>query len=133
MTSSKRKKERRRMRYLRNVRKEVEYKKEAWENGKLIEENHNNGPYSPGYSVELGNRLYNIIQSYKEQALNNSELLDDTQRNEFMLRKFRMYRMKIRDFILHYNPDIPKTEAYEYLKFSIETYWDRPDKLLLLI
>ena len=30
MTSSKRKKERRHQRYLRKVRKEVEYKKESW-------------------------------------------------------------------------------------------------------
>ena len=50
-----------------------------------------------------------------------------------MLKKFRMYRMKIRDFILHYNPDIPKTNAYEYLKSAIEAYWDRPEKLLLLL
>ena len=45
MSSSKRKKERRRMRYERNVRKEQEYKKMMWETGqKLIEENHNGGP-----------------------------------------------------------------------------------------
>ena len=133
MSSSKRKKERRRLRYLRNVRKEVEYKKEAWDNGKLIEENHNNGPYSPEYSIELGNRLYNIIQSYKNQVINDPSLSDNSQKNDSMLKKFRMYRIKIRDFILHYNPNIPKTEAYEYLKFSIEVYWDMPDKLLLFI
>lgn len=131
MTSSKRKKERRHQRYLRNVRKEVEHKKEAWEAGKLIEENHNNGPYSAGYSIELGDRLYNIIQSYKEQAYQNPEC--PTGDNDFMLKKFRMYRMKIRDFILHYNPDIPKTDAYEYLKMAIETYWDKPDKLLVFL
>ena len=54
MSSSKRKKERRRMRYERNVRKEIEYKKQAWESGKLIEENHNGGSYSGPYSIELG-------------------------------------------------------------------------------
>lgn len=131
MTSSKRKKERRRMRYLRNVRKEVEYKKEAWENGKLIEENHNQGPYSAGYSIELGERLMKIIQGYKEMCLQpNPETGEGPGGNELMIKKFRMYRMKIRDFILHYNPDIPKTEAYEYLKNGIETYWDNPDNLI---
>lgn len=131
MTSSKRKKERRRMRYLRNVRKEVEYKKEAWENGKLIEENHNQGPYSAGYSIELGERLMKIIQGYKEMCFQpNPETGEGPGGNELMIRKFRMYRMKIRDFILHYNPDIPKTEAYEYLKNGIETYWDNPDNLI---
>ena len=136
MTSSKRKKERRRMRYLRNVRKEVEYKKEAWENGKLIEENHNQGPYSAGYSIELGNRLMDIIQNYKKQCLESTEPFLDPKtgvqlsKEEVMVRKFRLYRMKIRDFILHYNPDIPKTEAYEYLKQGIETYWDNPENLI---
>lgn len=127
MSSSKRKKERRRMRYERNVRKEIEYKKQAWENGKLIEENHNGGPYSGPYSIELGDRLYNIIQRYKDQCL-----APDGGGNERFVMRFRLYRMKIRDFILHYNPDIPKTPAYNYLKSAIETYWDCPENLISL-
>lgn len=133
MTNSKRKKERRKARYLRNIRKEVEYKKDAWEKGKLIEENHNNGPYSPEYSIELGNRLYNIIQSFKEQAFSNKELNSSIQKNEFLLTRFRMYRIKIRDFILHYNPIIPKSEEYNYLKSLIEIYWDKPNELICYI
>lgn len=132
MTNSKKKKERRKLRYLRNIRKEVEYKKDAWENGKLIEENHNNGPYSPKYSIELGNRLYEIIKSFKEQAFSNSSL-NSVQKNEFLLIKFRMYRIKIRDFILHYNPIIPKSEEYNYLKSLIEIYWDKPSELIYYI
>lgn len=132
MTNSKKKKERRKLRYLRNVRKEVEYKKDAWEKGKLIEENHNNGPYSPKYSIELGNRLYEIIKSFKEQAFSNSSL-NTVQKNEFLLIKFRMYRIKIRDFILHYNPIIPKSEEYNYLKSLIEIYWDKPNELIYYI
>lgn len=133
MTNSKKKKERRKLRYLRNIRKEVEYKKDAWEKGKLIEENHNNGPYSPEYSIELGNRLYNIMQSFKEQAFNSKELLNSVQKNEFLIIKFRMYRIKIRDFILHYNPIIPKSKEYNYLKLLIETYWDKPNELIYYI
>ena len=128
MSSSKRKKERRRMRYERNVRKEQEYKKMMWETGqKLIEENHNGGPYSGPYSIELGERLYNIIQKYRAQCLEQ-----DGGGNEKFVMRFRLYRMKIRDFILHYNPDVPKTPAYQYLKSAIETYWDCPDKLIEL-
>ena len=123
MSSSKRKKERRRMRYERNVRKEIEYKKQAWESGKLIEENHNGGPYSGPYSIELGERLYKIIMRYKVQALNEGG-------NEHFVMRFRLYRMKIRDFILHWNPETPKTEAYLFLKGAIETYWDNPETLL---
>ena len=127
MSSSKRKKERRRMRYERNVRKEIEYKKQAWESGKLIEENHNNGPYSGPYSIELGERLYNIIQRYRSECL-----APDGGGNEKFVYRFRLYRMKIRDFILHYSPDIPKTPAYNYLKAAIETYWDSPENLISL-
>ena len=127
MSSSKRKKERRRMRYERNVRKEKEYKKSAWEAGKLIEENHNGGPYSGPYSVELGERLYNIIQRYKDQCLNNEEIIEKSA--QFII-KFRLYRMKIRDFILHWNPETPKTPAYLFLKGAIEVYWDEPENLL---
>ena len=53
MSSSKRKKERRRMRYERNVRKEIEHKNQAWNDGKLIEENHNQGPYSQQYTIAV--------------------------------------------------------------------------------
>lgn len=127
MSSSKRKKERRKMRYERNVQKEVEYKKQAWESGKLIEENHNGGPYSAQYSIELGERLYNIIQNYRLQCLS-----PEGGGNELFIQKFRLYRKKIRDFILHWNPDTPKTEAYNYLKSAIETYWDCPEKLIEL-
>lgn len=127
MSSSKRKKERRRMRYERNVRKEIEYKKAAWEAGKLIEENHNGGPYSGPYSVELGERLYNIIQGYKDRCLGNPEIEN---KNEHFITKFRLYRMKIRDFILHWSPDTPKTPAYLFLKGAIEVYWDCPENLL---
>ena len=128
MSSSKRKKERRRMRYERNVRKEIEYKKQAWESGKLIEENHNGGPYSGPYSVELGERLYNIIQRYRNQCLEQ-----DGGGNDWFVMRFRLYRMKIRDFILHYNPDIPKTSAYLYLKSARETYWETPEKLIEVV
>ena len=41
------------MRYERNVRKEIEHKNQAWAEGKLIEENHNQGPYSAQYTIAL--------------------------------------------------------------------------------
>ena len=58
MSSSKRKKERRRMRYERNVRKEIEHKNQAWNDGKLIEENNNQGPYSEQYTIAVSERLF---------------------------------------------------------------------------
>lgn len=144
MSNSTRKKERRRLRYERNVRKEKEYKAQAWKEGKLIEPNHNNGPYPPDYSIELGKRLYERIQTNKGLVYQSPDshlpegfiwenMTEEEKRshvNNMLLYKFRLYRIKIRDFILHYNPDIPKTPEYEYLKLLIETYWDTPEKLI---
>ena len=62
MSNKENKKRRRLERHIRNKNKEIEYKAEAWENGKLIEENHNNGPYSSKYTLELGERLFSIMK-----------------------------------------------------------------------
>lgn len=121
MSSSKRKKERRAQRKERNIRKEVEYKKSAWESGKLIEENHNQGPYSEGYSLELGDRLYRIVQGFIQECEGD---------NTRFLSKYRLYKNKIRDLILYWNPETPKVIQYEYLKQSLEIYWDYPNELL---
>lgn len=143
MSSSQRKKERRQQRYERNVRKEKEYKEQAWENGKLIEPNHNNGPYPADYCVELGKRLFDRITTNRDLIYQNpsahlaeglvwEKLSPDLQKahvNSQLVFKFRLYRIKIRDFILHYNPGIPKTPEYKYLKRAIEEYWDNPDNL----
>ncbi len=119
------KKERRHQRYLKNVQKEKDHKKEAWERGKLIEENHNGESYSPEYTVELEERLRTIISGILPQTAG----MDSESSAEFILLKFRLYRQKIRDYILHYPRSLPKSETYEYLKRAIETYWDTPDKL----
>lgn len=118
MSSSKRKKERRQQRYERNVQKEVTHKKEAWENGKLIEENHNQGPYSVDYTIAVSERLYKYILQEKERAL-----ISETPDVNF-IKGFRKYKMKIQDMILHWNPEVPKTKQYESLKKLLEVYWD---------
>lgn len=125
MSSSVRKKQRRQERHDRNKRKDESYKKEAWDNGKLIEENHNNKPYSSSYSIELGTRLYNIMKDIKEK----STQFEEEKRNDYVVFRFRAYRKKIQDYILHYDPSTPKTEAYETLKSLLETYWDEPEKM----
>ena len=121
MSSSKRKKERRRQRYLRNVQKEIDYKREAWANGKLIEENHNNGPYSADYSKELAERLRAILHNITFEEENSDEKI---------LYRYRQYKMKLRDLILHYSPEAERNWTYEFLKRSIEVYWDDTDNLV---
>lgn len=106
--------------------KDKEYKNEAWRKGKLIEENHNNKPYSSPYTLELGTRLYNILEDIKRK----SEGYEDPEiKNDYVLLRFRMYRKKIQDYILHYNPGEKKTEIYEVLKYFLEVYWDNPENM----
>lgn len=136
MSSSKRKKERRRIRYERNVRKEIEHKNQAWAEGKLIEENHNQGPYSEQYTVALCERLVQYVKQEYDRAytpggrsetyivptnpITGQPLTDD----EIYVRGFRKYKMKIQDLILHWNPSVAKDSGYEWLKKLLETYWD---------
>lgn len=120
MSSSKRKKERRHQRYLRNVQKEIDYKREAWANGKLIEENHNNGPYSANYTKELAKRLRVILYNIANEEGNDDERI---------LYRFRQYKMKLRDLILHWSPEAERDYTYQFLKHSLEVYWDESDNL----
>lgn len=119
MSSSAKKKERRRLRYERNVKKELDHKKEAWESGKLIEENHNGKCYSDEYTINLSKRLMQYLLQEYDKSLTN--IAPDIE----FIRQFRKYRMKIRDLIILWSPNIPETiPEYEFLKGLIETYWD---------
>lgn len=119
MSSSAKKKERRKLRYERNVQKELVHKQEAWDAGKLIEENHNSKSYSEEYTLALSRRLKEyLLQEY------DRSLVSEVPSVEFV-RKFRKYRIKIRDLIILWSPSVPETiPEYEFLKGLIETYWD---------
>lgn len=123
MTSSIQKKQRRYERHCRNRQRDLQHKEGAWKSGKLIEENHNNSEYSPNYTVELCNRLVDILGNYLTycQNINN---------NNSFLSKFRAYRIKVRDLILHWNSTVSKSNKYNFLKKVIEEYWDNPDDLI---
>ncbi|MBP3732170.1 MAG: hypothetical protein J6I84_02880 [Bacilli bacterium] len=120
------KKIRREARHQRNIQKELDHKKAAWEAGKLIEENHNNNPYSAEYTSGLERRLIEIIGDIRTKSETYSDVKS---RSDYVLFRFRAYRKKIQDFILHYNPELSKTEGYEQLKRLLEVYWDNPDDL----
>lgn len=109
------KKERRRLRHERNVEKDKTHKKEAWEAGKLIEENHNQGPYSVEYTMNLTSRLVQYILDEKKKSEGDGSKF---------VEGFRKYRKKVIDCILHYNPSVPKGPDYHYLKNLLEVYWD---------
>jgi hypothetical protein len=123
MTSSSRKKQRRYERHCRNREKDQQHKEGAWRSGKLIEENHNNSEYSSNYTIELCDRLVDILGDSLIycQSINN---------NDLFLSKFRAYRIKVRDLILHWSSTVPKSDKYNFLKRVIEEYWDNPDNLI---
>ena len=98
-----------------------------WEEGKkLIEPEYsaNNRHYPAEYSRELGKRLWGIIQDLKEKADSDPDK---------MIHYFRRYRIKVRDFLMLYDPEIPETDEFNNLKKAIETYWDEPEKLLSVL
>lgn len=114
MSNRENKKIRRRQRYERNVKKEIDHKNTAWREGKLLEENHNGGPYSEPYTKALTDRLV----LYISQGW-------DGQDYEKYLKNFRKYKQKVITLILHWNPNVPKTyPGYEDLKNLMEIYWD---------
>lgn len=107
-----RRKIRRAERHERNRRKDENHKKEAWDSGRLIEENHGTSPYSPEYTRDLTKRLTEIILGCTG------------------ISSFRAYRSKIRDLIIYYSPEVEKTGDYYFLKSVLETYWDRAEELM---
>lgn len=113
MSASKRKKERRRERYLRNVQKEGCHKNNAWASGKLIEENHNGKYYSPEYTKALSFRLC----KYLIGARNTGDL-------NIVLSEFWKYKDWIIGLILRWNPGVQEDDYYRYLKELLEAYWD---------
>lgn len=118
------KQQRRLARHLRNVAKDQQHKKEAWESGKLIKPNHNNNAYDKEYSDELGRRLVERIKNAKELSQGD---------NEFFISKFRLYKKKCIEYILHYDMNYPPTEDYNKIKLLLETYWDDRNNLINVI
>lgn len=113
MSISKKSKERRKARHERNARRDKEHKTQAWDSGRLIEENHNSGPYSQDYTDALATRL---VQYLSEGSKGRTP--------EEFVKVFWMYKAKIQDLILYWNPSQPQDQRYEFLKTILEVYWD---------
>lgn len=120
MSNSELKKERKKQRHIKNILKEKIHKENAWKHGKLIEENHNDGPYSENYTLELSQRLYYIIKT---------KVIKEPSDNKIVISRYQKLKNKIKDLILHWNPNIDKENIYYYLKKSLEIYWDNTNNL----
>lgn len=114
-------KEKRRLRHERNVQKDKLHKEEAWEQGKIIYENHNNTFFSSEFSIELINRLVEKIKNY---------LIEDE--DKFLI-NYQKIKSKLIDSVLMYSPDIPKTPEYEFIKYSLELYWDNKNNMYKIL
>lgn len=108
---------RRRERKIRNREKDRSYKELAWDEGKLISENHNNKTYSPRYSIDLGERLWDLFKG-------------DWESQDDLVWTLRKYKEKIQSWLILYSPDIEKGDIWEYFKNLLDCYWDEPDNLL---
>ena len=114
MSNRENKKIRRRQRYERNVNKEITHKNTAWSEGKLLEENHNGGPYSETYTKALTDRL----MIYIAQGWDGKDY-------DKYLKNFRKYKQKVITLLLHWSPKVPKTyPGYSDLKILLEVFWD---------
>lgn len=134
---------RRQARHEKRKAADQEHKRKMWEDGKkLIEPEYSSlGFYPEDYSIELGKRLVSIIQSFRDRVIQGGDIEDPrypgegkilTQADQIIF-YFQKYRIKIRNFIILYNPNIPETQEYLYLKKAIETYWDEPLNLLSVL
>lgn len=128
-------KERRKLRHQRNIEKDTSHKKEAWDSGKLIEENHNGGPYSSSYTSELADRLIDRLVTGRTYILGCTDndpvlLKNGGVREQAFIGYYRRYKNKIKTLILHWSPDVKKDNRYNFLKWTLETYWDNPENLL---
>lgn len=112
------KKIRRKFRHERNAKKDREYKIEAWKSGKLIEENHNSGPYTSDYTIELSERLVQYLLQERDKVINEPEP------EKKFTEAFRRYKKKIQTLILHWSPIVSENFNYKFLKELLETYWD---------
>lgn len=115
MSNRENKKLRRKKRHERNVNREIVHKNTAWSGGKLLEENHNGGPYSKNYTMALTDRL----MIYIAQAWDG----EDYKR---YLENFRKYKQKVITLLLHWSPEVSKDyPGYYDLKGILEDYWDK--------
>jgi hypothetical protein len=138
-SKSQRKKQRRLERHQKNIQKGETQKQESWESGRLIKPQMStyNSQWPEETCREFGERLVSRIKEYKQRVASGE--FDDFElpstpgvkytRPELFVLKFRLYKRKAIDYILHYNQNIPKTPDYYYIKQALEIYWDTPEEL----
>ena len=116
MSSRDKKKQRRAERKRKCIEKEDSHKIEAWNSGKLLEENHDGINYSPEYTKAIATRLYEKLNPY--QCSNQDE----------MIKKLWKYKEKIITLLVEWNDEVSRSlPQYVYLKALIEAYWDNKD------
>lgn len=102
----------------RKIKKEIRKKKqlkEQQESGKLIEENHNGGLYSPEFTRKA------VTWYIGELSKLCKDCLGDT--NRFLI-GFRSLRPKLQTTLLKWSDDLERTGEFWFFKKLLEMYWE---------
>lgn len=115
MTSSKRSKFKRHLRKVNNKNRDSLKKIESWNQGALIEENHNNLYYSREFTIRLADRLKEYLTVVRNEKTVNEEY-----------KKSVLYRFmdKAKKLVLLADPSCTQLESYKFVKSILEDYWD---------
>lgn len=96
------------------IRKEKQLKEQK-ESGKLIEENHNGGLYSPEFTRKA------VTWYIEELSQLCKDCLGDP--NRFLI-GFRSLRPKLQTTLLKWSDDLERTGEFWFFKKLLETYWE---------
>lgn len=95
---------------VRSEKRKEKQLREQEASGKLIEENHNGGDYSPEFTDKAANWFLRELQGHLET-------------NGFLL-FFRTRRPKYLSLILKWNLQYPRDPRYDFFKGLLDLYWE---------
>ena len=116
MTSSKRSKFKRHLRKVNNKNRDSLKKIESWNQGALIEENHNNQYYSREFTIRLADRL----KEYLMVIRSDKEVVNEEYKKSVLYR----FMDKAKKLVLLADPSCTQLESYKFVKSILEDYWD---------
>lgn len=124
MSTSKAKKEKRKKKKDERRTQHQDNKISKWKSGKLVKENANGDKYSKGYTIELRDRLMDLILfNLRDPACIQ---------NPFMFyHRFLQTKSYIRDLLVYWSGDVERKDDYKYwfLKKCYEIYLDNAETL----
>lgn len=87
--------------------RKLKQKQEQEASGKLIEENHNGGYYSPGFTEKALQRFLKDLKNWE---------------GEYLTRYIQCMRLKYQTLLLKWSPEIPRNEGFYFLMSILDYY-----------